>query len=55
MAGEVKKINGIEYVDELDDTTIDAVIRGLKDKTKDPDEDEIMKELKSKIPSQEPE
>ncbi len=40
MAGEVKKINGVEYVDELDDTTIDAVIRGLNDNTKDSDEDE---------------
>jgi len=53
MAGEVKSVNGIEYVDELDDTTIDAVIKGLKDDTKDPDEDAIMREWKSKIPPQE--
>jgi len=39
----VKKLpDGTEYVDENDDATMDAAIRGLTDDEEDPDEKEIL-------------
>ena len=51
----IKKVDGFEYVDEDDDRTIDAAIKGFNDDSDpDPDEKEIMNEWLPKAFPDEP-